>query len=362
MKKNTIKMNSKYKMKIINRKISTKKIYFYCFLFFLISLINFLLYNYTLRKIKLNNNSFKSSGNNKTKLFNKQNSHLDYNKTKFAIIKRTSCSICGLFSYYIVYLGCINNFISLGFIPIVDLESFPNIFNKLNASLIAENPWELYFNQPFGYTLNNVKKNAKNIEYFECTALNNMPNSDIFFNNIKLDYWHRLSNAYIPIKNNLLNEAENIINKLFKYSKNILGIFIRGTDYIEKKPKGHPIQPTSQMVINDVKEFNKKNNYDYYFISTEDDNIRKIFIKEFENKLKYLIFTENIDYDYKNKDYLLYNKNILGNLQYSKIYLLNMIILSKCIDIISSRTSGSIGIFIFKNGFRFSKVYDLGNY
>ena len=232
----------------------------------------------------------------------------------------------------------------------------------MNASLITENPWELYFNQPFGYTLNNVKKNAKNIEYFECTALNNMPNSDIFFNNIKLDYWHRLSNAYIPIKNNLLNEAENIINKLFKYSKNILGIFIRGTDYIEKKPKGHPIQPTSQMVINDVKEFNKKNNYDYYFISTEDDNIRKIFIKEFENKLKYLIFTENIDYDYKNKDYLLYNKNILGNLQYSKIYLLNMIILSKCIDIISSRTSGSIGIFIFKNGFRFSKVYDLGNY
>ena len=231
----------------------------------------------------------------------------------------------------------------------------------MNANSI-QNPWELYFYQPFGYTLNDVKKNAKNIEYFECDVLDIMPNIDIFFNNIKIDFWHRLSNAYIPIKNKILIEADNILNKLFNYSKNILGIYIRGTDYIERKPKDHPIQPTAQMVINDVKEFNRKNNYDYFFISTEDDNIRGKFIKEFENKLKYLIFTQNIDYDYKNKNYLLYNKNILGNLQYSKIYLLNMIILSKCIDIISSRASGSIGIFIFKNGFRFSKVYDLGIY
>ena len=93
------------------------------------------------------------------------------------------------------------------------------------------------------------------------------------------------------------------------------------------------------MVINDIIKYNKKNNYDYFFISTEDDNIREIFIKEFENKLKYLIFKKNINYNYRSKNYLLYNENILGNLEYSKIYLLNMIILSKCIDIISSRMS-----------------------
>jgi hypothetical protein len=116
------------------------------------------------------------------------------------------------------------------------------------------------------------------------------------------------------------------------------------------------------MVINDIKEYNKKYNYDYFFISTEDDNIREIFIKEFKNKLRYLIYKKNIEYNYNNKNFLLFNKNILGNLQYSKIYLLNILILSKCIDIISSRTSGAIGIFIFKNGFRYSKVYNLGYY
>lgn len=332
------------------------KTFFYLFLFFLFSLMNFSLFNYTIKNIKLTNKSY----NNKNEV-NKQN-NLDYNKNKFAIIKRNDCTICGLFSYYIIYLGCINKYLISGFIPIIDLESFPNIFNKLNASLISKNPWELFFNQPFGYTLNDVKKNAKNIQFFICNYTPYRPDENIYFNSILIDYWNRISNAYIPIKNEILIEANNITNRLFKKSKNVLGIFIRGTDYITLKPKGHPIQPTPQTVINDIKEYNKKNNYDYYFISTEDDNIREIFIKEFENKLKYLIYKKNINYNFRSKNYLLYNENILGNLEYSKIYLLNMIILANCIDIISSRTSGAIGIFIFKNGFRYSKVYNLGYY
>ena len=45
-----------------------------------------------------------------------------------------------------------------------------------------------------------------------------------------------------------------------------------------------------------------------------------------------------------------------------KIYLINIIILSRCIDIITARTNGSIGLFIFSNGFRNSLIYYLGQY
>ena len=45
-----------------------------------------------------------------------------------------------------------------------------------------------------------------------------------------------------------------------------------------------------------------------------------------------------------------------------KIYLINIILLSKCRDIIVSRTSGSIGAFILTDGFRYNKVYNLGLY
>ena len=39
-----------------------------------------------------------------------------------------------------------------------------------------------------------------------------------------------------------------------------------------------------------------------------------------------------------------------------------MIMLAECIDIICARTSGTIGVFIFKNGFRYKKVYNIGYY
>ena len=90
---------------------------------------------------------------------------LDYNNNKFAIIK-VNCKVCGLFFFYIHYLGCIISFIKKGYIPIVDLVSFPNIFNRFNNNSLNKNPWELYFSQPYGFTLEGVKKNSKNIQYF----------------------------------------------------------------------------------------------------------------------------------------------------------------------------------------------------
>lgn len=170
-----------------------------------------------------------------------------------------------------------------------------------------------------------------------------------------------MANIYIPIQKNILIEAEIIMKKLFKDSNRLLGILMRGTDYIAKKPKLHPIPPTPSIVIKDIKKINIKNNYDWFFISTEDDNIRDIFIKEFGYKLKFLVY-KKINYNFTNKQFLASNDNVKGNLQFFKIYLLNIIILSKCIDILTANTSGSIGVFLLSNGFRFRKVYNLGYY
>ena len=70
----------------------------------------------------------------------------------------------------------------------------------------------------------------------------------------------------------------------------------------------------------------------------------------------------NINYNYKEKHFLGENFNIKGNIYYMKIYLINILILSKCIDIIAARTSGIIGAFILSKGFRYTKLYYLGLY
>ena len=200
-------------------------------------------------------------------------------------------SLCGLFSFYIHYLGCINNIIIAGHIPIIDLESFPNIFNGFNIS-INQNPWEYFFEQPFGYKLKDVKKYGKNIQYFNTVNGYTFEIHTIYNNTFFLNLYHKLAKQYLPIKQEIIKESKTIMNKLFKGSTNILGILTRGTDYVAGRPRGHPIPPTIEMVSNDIKEMDKRYNYDFFFVSTEDDIIDK---SRFYYFTKLLIIIKNIN-------------------------------------------------------------------
>ena len=245
------------------------------------------------KDIFLNNNYYNISNENQ----------LDYNKT-FVIIKDNKCKICGLMAYYKHYLVCITKYLNLGYIPIIDLISFPNIFNGYNISSFESNPWEIFFNQPFGYTLENVLKNGKNIKYYNCKFRRKMLSYYIFNNNNLIYYWHTIAINYIPINKQIIIEVNFFIHNLFNGSKNILGILIRGTDYLARKPSKHPITPNPEVVIEDIKYMNEKNKYDYFFIATEDDLIRKKFLIKFGKKIKY-IKQKNIKYNYKSKKFLL---------------------------------------------------------
>lgn len=272
--------------------------------------------------------------------------------------------ICGLFCFYTEYLGCFQKYINLGYIPIFELISFPNMFNGFHANSSNENPWEVYFNQPFGYTLKDIKKNAKIIKYRNCKVhWTKRPNgANIYINKILQNYWHNVALMYMPIKEIILNECNRIINKKFKGSKNVLGVLVRGTDYLTRKPRHHAIQPNTTDVIKDIKSMNKKYNYDYIFLATEDELIKNKFMNTFHDKLKFIKSNIKINYNYKKKSYLALNKDVKGNKIFNKNYLLNIIILSKCIDLICSRTNGSVGVFVLTNGFRNTKVYYIGNY
>ena len=76
--------------------------------------------------------------------------------------------------------------------------------------------------------------------------------------------------------------------------------------------------------------------------------------------MKYL--KTNSTFKYNNTKILAYNKEIIGNLEFMKVYLINMIILSKCIDIICGRTNGAVFAFIITKGFRNIRVYNYGKY
>ena len=287
---------------------------------------------------------------------------LDFDNNIFAIL-RVGCENCGLFSFYNQYLGCIYLFLEKGYIPIVDL-TFHNIFNRDNSSLLINNPWELFFNQPYGYTLENVLKKAKNIKKIKCwISSNEMPNKKTIFKvKYLMDFWHNIANNYAPIKNEIIKESYSIMNSLFNKSTNVLGILVRGTDFIACRPKDHAIQPSPKRIFQDIKRMSLKNKYDWIFLVTEDELIRQKFIFRFKEKIKFLKSNNNMEYNYKKKIFLFYDKTIKFDFDYFKAYVINIYILSKCIDIICSRTNGSKASFIFTEGFRNKKVYYLGEY
>ena len=235
----------------------------------------------------------------------------DYNlyDNKFAIIIRRKMSTGGILAYYYTHLGCVLHYLINGYIPIIDLISHPNIFNGFNTN-ISENPWEIFFNQPFGYTLENVKKNAKNFEYIECNSRIKRPYFEVYYNFISKIFWQNIANKYTPIKDEIIKEANKYFKKLFKNKNNILGVLIRGTDYTAKKPYNHAIQPSPEMVLEDVKKMDQENKYDWIFVTTEDDLIREKFILNIGKKLKYIKSNKNINYDYNKKELLAFNKNI----------------------------------------------------
>ena len=135
-----------------------------------------------------------SKGNNLPYLFKKE----DYNDKKFIVIQRI-CDSCGLFSHFMVNLGCIHKYLIDGYIPIIDLKSFPNVINGFNIS--KSNYWEIFFEQPYGYTLDEVIKNSKNITNITCYDCKPRLSCMIMpFSDVQTHFWHDFARKYIPIK------------------------------------------------------------------------------------------------------------------------------------------------------------------
>lgn len=330
----------------INYKTYILKYIILCYLIFIKLFLYFFIIN-----TKQKENTFKNLLNSK-----------DYKNNKFIIIQH-NCNTCGLFSFYKLSVGCILKYLIEGYIPIIDLKSYPNIINGFDTK--KSNVYEIFFEQPFGYNLEEILKNAEKIKKINNPWKVCSPWPDqrsLPFQESKRYFWSNFAKKFSPIKKELISLSNKIMNNLFKNSKNILGVIARGTDYITLKPKTHPVQPNINDIIRDVKSMDDKYIYDFIFFSSEDQEYKDIFLKNFPDKIRQIKSKINLNYDYKKKQYLGFNKNVNGNIEFNKLYLLNIIILSKCLDLIATKCNGTVGILILTEGFRSIKIYDLGLY
>ena len=313
----------------------------------------------------------------------------DYPNQTFYIVRRPNQ--WGLMSIYVMYLRYFDYAIRRGWIPVVDMETASNLYSKRStddgysatgqpvdnlrgAESIAElpsaqsfqNSWEYFFEQPCGYSLKDVA-HAKHVVISGQHILT--PDTfQIDWNCINderlLAKWRSLAKTTIrlsPGARQYVDRAKSTMQRSFCDNK-VLGVYCRGTDYTHLKPKGHPVQPTPEMVISKAREMMDRYGYKTIYLVTEDADVLNLFTQEFG--AQELLYLDVKRYE-PNQKYIWENEEMLGRsrIQNGLEYLSSMKLIAECDSLICGLTGGTTALFLMRDrSYTHQYVYDLGRY
>ena len=284
----------------------------------------------------------------------------DEDKTYYVIRARSKEE--GLMSLYF------NNTISQivyakkrGYIPVVDYcNKSCQYWSENNASNnIDNNAWEYYFEQPDDISVSDILK-KKNVIYSGWTFFGDNKkcfNFDGFINgdddSIKL-----FANKYGKINKNILRKL-NLMCENFGVCYNTMGVFLRGTDYVALKPKGHFRQPSVDTVCLKIDEFLTRNEINKILLVTEDYNIF-IYLK---NRYGDRVFSPDDVFIRKYEGNFLEKSFNDDPYARGERYIMRLLLLTKCGYLISSLTNGSIFVLAHKQGLYKDKyIFNIGKY
>ena len=167
----------------------------------------------------------------------------DPNKPTYHII-RPPYTVSGLFFNVVITLGHIRYALSKEQFPVVDWQNYPNAYLE-PEKLGKENSWEYYFEQPLRIGLEEAY-NGENIVLSSKKNPPLFPGSNISFEekDSMLTKWRMLiKKGLLTVKSDIMRKILSIREKLFLQNDRVLGVKLRGTDYVTNKPKWHYIPP-----------------------------------------------------------------------------------------------------------------------
>ena len=232
----------------------------------------------------------------------------------FYVIRRSPGA--GLFSNVIYVLNHLEIAEKHNFIPVVDMENYPTIYNEKKIINNTKNSWLYYFEPLSKYTLEEVYK-SKNV----------ILSKNRFYDNFSHKIYKKksllkLSNKII-VKKKIKLKAEKFI-KQNQISKNkILGIHYRGTSY--KDAANHPFPPTYDQLVKKINNLIKKKRFSKIFFSTEDKGMFDKINKKYSHKIIFYNSFRSI----KDDAFKKYNRTN-HRFRLGEEILIESLILSKC--------------------------------
>lgn len=265
----------------------------------------------------------------------------------------------GLFAHYCVSAGHIVYALKNGYFPVIDMQNYSNIY--LEPDLLGkENSWEYYFCQPLGigldeaYAGDDVILSSKDVETY--------PGTRVFSDAIHLTEWRMLVKlGLLKIQPEMYKDIMKEYHSIFLNNERVLGVLLRGTDYVALKPPRHPIPPPLDFALETVKKLREQWNCKKIFLATEDYNIFKKFKEYFEDDCL-TIDRPYVQYDDKKNIGSYSNNRKNDRFLNGKEYLTQMTLLTKCNCFVTAMCSGAVGVMMMTEGFDQMVVFNCGYY
>ena len=178
----------------------------------------------------------------------------EYSDKVFLVVRRSDN--CGLSSYVYTALAGIKYAYEHGMIPVIDMQTGPNIY--LRPEEVGKvNAWEFFFEQPAGFSLKDMA-HARNVVISKDVAWPDSPCPYVGFlkdENPRLAYWRDMVRRYVRVTPEFARRFELRAKEVLgEDMSEVLGVFLRGTDYVRLRPYLHTVQPDPSVVIKDVSE------------------------------------------------------------------------------------------------------------
>lgn len=277
----------------------------------------------------------------------------------FFVIRRATCKV-GLFSYVMTNMGLVKQAVDKGYIPVIDMQGNANTYLE-DEEVGRKNAWEFYFEQPCGYTLEDISK-SKNVILSSglITKENIYPGKEIAVNKEESMEWRSLFAKYLRVRKDIEREVNALYDKMFGKNR-VLGVLCRGTDYINNRPKNHPVQPEPEEVIKKAVEIMERYRCERIYLATEDDEIYRKFRKALGSKLCVTQAKRCAESGKANINDISYQREKDRYLK-GKEYLENIMLLAKCNYLVAGSVGGTYGALLMSGGYDYEYVYDLGLY
>lgn len=288
----------------------------------------------------------------------------DPGKPTYYIIRRIA-DTTGLLTRYRMVMGHVRYALSKGWIPVVDMQNYPNP-NLDPEKLGQENAWEYYFEQPLRIGLEQAY-NGENVILSDGDTVKPYPAHSLKMLEKKSDAlteWRMLVKlGLLSVKPELMQEVTATWQKLFSREDRVLGVILRGTDYIARKIKGRPIPPPFDFAKSIVNEKLKEWQCNKFFLATEDKRI----VDSFQSTFGYRCVTfdrEYVEYNSVKDKWVSVCRIERENDYYlqGKEYLTQILLASMCNSLVAARSSGATTALFLNENFENTYFFNLGRY